>query len=115
MVVGSVCLVANYGGATTAGRKLGHRQWQAAAATSFMAASRECEGEWDMGSSASASPSDPGHSTRGREEGARGRENGRAATMEETHDAWPPRPSLRGQLSSSWRTQIRASWVSILG
>jgi hypothetical protein len=44
MVACSVCLVANYGGATTADRKLAHRQWQAAAATSFVAASRECEG-----------------------------------------------------------------------
>jgi hypothetical protein len=40
----SACLVANYGGATTAERKLGRRQWQAAAATSFTAASEECEG-----------------------------------------------------------------------
>jgi hypothetical protein len=39
MVVCSVCLVSNYGGATTADRKLGHRQWQAVAATSFVAAS----------------------------------------------------------------------------
>jgi hypothetical protein len=40
----SACLVVNYGGATTADKKLGRRQWQAAAATSFVAASGECEG-----------------------------------------------------------------------